>query len=50
MLKSVLVSDVWMAAMCKGVKGVFAGAGTWLKDVKLVSGVWCRTKEGREEA
>ena len=45
-LKGMLVSDVWAAAVCKGVREIFAGEGTWLKDMKLVSGVWHGAKEG----
>ena len=39
-LEGMLMGDVQAAAMHKGVREVFAGAGAQFKDVKFVSGVW----------
>ena len=36
-LKGMLVSDVWAAAMREGMQQVFVRAGTWFKDVEFVS-------------
>ena len=48
-LKGMLVSDMWTAAMHKGMREVFTGERTQLKDVKFVGGVWCGAKKGMEE-
>ena len=37
--KGMLVSDVWVAVMCEGMREVFTGARTWIKGVEFVSGV-----------
>ena len=49
-LESMLVGDMWMAAMCEGVGEVFAGTGAWFEDMEFVSGVWWGMKKGTEEA
>ena len=48
-LEGILVGDVWVTAMHKGVREVFAGARAWFKDVEFVGGVRCRLEERTKE-
>ena len=50
MFESVLVSDVWVAAMCEGTREVFMRAGAQLEDMEFVSSERGFLQEGVEEA
>ena len=49
-LESMLMGNVWVVVMHKGVREVFTRTRAWFKDVKLVSGVWWGVEDGMEEA
>ena len=48
-LEGMLMSDVWSAAVCNRVREILARAGTWLKDVEFVGGIWCGAEERAKE-
>ena len=48
--EGVLVSDVWMTVMHKGVREVLVGTGAWFEDMEFVSGERGFLQKGMEEA